>query len=363
MAFNIVIPGANFSNLGNPRVESFIAGFPKRNMRGLYLMEDGAVGSTPTILTDSSGNGAHAPVLPGADIQKTEQGVTSAHTGAIFTGSIIGSVLTVTSVNFGGIEVGKALLGPGVTNNPLIQSQTSGTPGGEGVYQLSAASADRPSQLLQLRNNGFYAKPPILYDRSYSLVMVVRNHVPAPAAGPGRYPNLHLPAGTASAGASSMNEAFGEAAFSTAGVLLLNQDTTVSTDVAEIGVLNRKTNVSGTGWGPEPTQVRRPLSVVGHPRKSWLAFASSAGLATGTVIARLAGVTRTVVDLPQLTEFVNAVKATQHLFGFGRYAGANCYPGDVGLFGLWDGAKSEGELDSLIGAAKARMALRGVTAH
>lgn len=362
MSFNLIIPGANFSALGNPKVESYIAGLPVRNMQALYLMEDGAAGSTHAVITDSSGLGNHATLLAGSTIQKTAQGVTTAHSGAVFTGSTAGSVLTVTAVAAGTIEVGKALLGAGVINSPSITSQTSGTPGGAGTYQLNVATATLSSQAFGTRNDGFFARTPTLYNGSYSLVMVERNRSPLGGMPSAYYPTLHLPSATASGGGVNMSEAFGETLVNTAGSLLLNHDSSgTGSNAAEIGLLNRSTNAANTAWG-NASSIRVQRATVGQPKDSWIASALSFNAASGEIILRSQGATSTFTAQAQAAQFIAGVGAGAHLFGFGRYTGASTYLGDFGMFGLWNTAKSVTELDALLTGAKARMALRGVAA-
>ena len=54
-----------------------------------------------------------------------------------FTGSVSGVNLTVASVQFGAIAIGSTLFGVGVASPTTIVSQTSGAPGGAGVYVVS----------------------------------------------------------------------------------------------------------------------------------------------------------------------------------------------------------------------------------
>jgi hypothetical protein len=77
MSLKIVIPGADFSAIGNPKVKSLLYGFPADGLAALYLMEDGAAGSVPTQLLDSSGKSNHAPLRTGSSILKTAEGVRS----------------------------------------------------------------------------------------------------------------------------------------------------------------------------------------------------------------------------------------------------------------------------------------------
>lgn len=56
---------------------------------------------------------------------------------AVFTGSITATDLTVSAMTSGTIRLGMVLTGTGVTAGTHVVSQTSGTPGGAGVYVIS----------------------------------------------------------------------------------------------------------------------------------------------------------------------------------------------------------------------------------
>jgi hypothetical protein len=66
-----------------------------------------------------------------------QQGVRLLTDTAVFTGSILTTALTVTAMTSGTIRVGMILTGTGVTAGTHVVSQTSGTPGGVGVYVIS----------------------------------------------------------------------------------------------------------------------------------------------------------------------------------------------------------------------------------
>jgi len=53
-----------------------------------------------------------------------------------FTGSIAGTVMTVTAVQIGAVVVGNVLFGSGVTAGTTITAQTGGAPGGIGTYTV-----------------------------------------------------------------------------------------------------------------------------------------------------------------------------------------------------------------------------------
>lgn len=60
----------------------------------------------------------------------------------------------------------------------------------------------------------------------------------------------------------------------------------------------------------------------------------------------------------------SAAKSGTHLFGIGRWAASTvAQTGKLGLFAIYSGEKTQAELATLIGKAKARMATRGVTVY
>lgn len=63
------------------------------------------------------------------------------------TGSISGTVLTVTAVQVGAVPIGATLYGTNVTGAPTITAQTGGTPGGAGTYTLSASLTAAPGTI------------------------------------------------------------------------------------------------------------------------------------------------------------------------------------------------------------------------
>lgn len=59
--------------------------------------------------------------------------------GAVVTGSISGTTLTVTAVTSGTLKAGQPIAGSGVTAGTVILAQLTGTPGGIGTYSVSAS--------------------------------------------------------------------------------------------------------------------------------------------------------------------------------------------------------------------------------
>ncbi len=60
--------------------------------------------------------------------------------GASFTATISGTTMTVSAVSYGTLGAGQTVRGTGVTNGSIIDSQSSGTTGGVGVYVLTESS-------------------------------------------------------------------------------------------------------------------------------------------------------------------------------------------------------------------------------
>jgi len=79
--------------------------------------------------------------------------------GAIFTGSISGNILTITSIQSGGISIGMTLSGSGITNGTKIQQMLTGAGGNineAGTYLLNVSySAPISSETI----NAYYYRP------------------------------------------------------------------------------------------------------------------------------------------------------------------------------------------------------------
>jgi hypothetical protein len=80
-------------------------------------------------------------------------------TQASFTGSISGNTLTVTAVAGGIIAIGMPVSGSGISGGPKIVSQTSGTTGGTGVYQLDSSPGTVASQAMTAVSSITFAAP------------------------------------------------------------------------------------------------------------------------------------------------------------------------------------------------------------
>lgn len=77
-------------------------------------------------------------VLMNSTTQQRLAGNVDAAADALFTGSIAGTVLTITSVNFGVIAVGSPVLGVGIAANTVVTGFGTGT-GGVGTYAINTS--------------------------------------------------------------------------------------------------------------------------------------------------------------------------------------------------------------------------------
>ena len=77
---------------------------------------------------------------------------TTANGGSMFTGSIATTVLTVTAINYGVLQVGQTIVGPGVTTGTTITAFGSGT-GSAGSYAIST-SQTLSSEQMQTASSG-----------------------------------------------------------------------------------------------------------------------------------------------------------------------------------------------------------------
>ena len=85
---------------------------------------------------------------PGAATQGAAVTGSIAPATGSFTGSISGSIMTITTVGSGAVVPGGAITGTGVAPGTVVTSQASGATGGIGVYQVSVADQTVPSTTL-----------------------------------------------------------------------------------------------------------------------------------------------------------------------------------------------------------------------
>ena len=88
---------------------------------------------------------------------------------AVFTGSITTTNLTVSAMTSGTIRLGMILTGTGVTAATHVVSQTSGTPGGVGVYVISPSQTVSSTTITGTIASKIYVDAPGGYNVQYSL--------------------------------------------------------------------------------------------------------------------------------------------------------------------------------------------------
>ena len=138
----------------------------KQEVRGLYTVSGGAqmiavsgpyvyaltsdlVPNVIGVLNSTTGrvgiadNGVNVNIVDGAYRYSWR---ISSPANAVFTGSVSGTVLTVTSVSTGTITAGQSLLGVGVTRETVITSLGTGT-GGAGTYNINLSQTLTPRAL------------------------------------------------------------------------------------------------------------------------------------------------------------------------------------------------------------------------
>ena len=115
--------------------------------------------------TSSSINlsGATSFSAAAATIQSALSASDAVFTGAIapaggsFTGSIAATTLTVTAVGSGVLTPGSTISGTGVTAGTTVVSQLTGTPGGNGTYQVSASQTVSSTTITATSTQGVLA--------------------------------------------------------------------------------------------------------------------------------------------------------------------------------------------------------------
>lgn len=117
-----------------------------------------------------------------------------------------------------------------------------------------------------------------------------------------------------------------------------------------------------TAWSGAPSNRAATTSV--SPRQTWTAWALSVDAATGVITLSANGST---VSFTTPTGGGSALAtwlagAGNHAFGRARFVTSTTALGDLGLMAIYSGASTTARLATMIAAAKARMALRGVSA-
>lgn len=202
-------------------------------------------------------------------------------------------------------------------------------------------------------NNGFLFNAPVAYNASFSVVGVIRSRTPLSTSG--SFPVLH---GISAAYPTGAGGGYPGQAITNFGTLAVNHDNTSPNDLVNIAPYNLKAGGGTSPW--TGSSVVRPNTPSVAPRTTWQAWAMSVDVVTGMVILRSNGGTVSFTSLSDLQAFV--AQGGNHAFGYARYMSVNNIMGDMGLFGIYAGAKDAAGLDVLIASAKARMAMRGVAA-
>lgn len=346
------VKGELFTSSGLPKLTRQVAGFPAGDdLQGIYLFEDGAV----------------------------------------VTASIAGTVMTVTAVAAGKLEVGQVLSGANVTAGTTIISLGSGT-GGAGTYNVSAsqtAASDtvncttpavvrdssglanhatiatgstfkRIAEGIEVGaalNQGFLAKTPLDVTNEFTFLIVDRLRVPGGTSG--AFPVAYVASNSCSGGAVAVSENVGRHQENTRGRFVLNYEGNAGALTVNSQVYNTTKTSPYPNWAGNSIANCRILNPVAS-RDVWFARAFSFNAITGAVTHRMNGQTATIADATSAAEWL--ASAGKHCFGHCHYdVSSNTALGDVGLAAFYNTAKSVADIDVLIAAAKARMALRGVT--
>ncbi|MFZ3485770.1 hypothetical protein [Sphingomonas sp. 3-13AW] len=162
MSILITVPAADFSAIGNPKVNKLLYGFPADNLEALHFFESGTVGE-PYVgpSADQSGKGNTAPLIPGSSAFKTAGGVaTSLERTTRTAGFGIFSPVPLTD-RFTVFGVSRNLLAPdaAIVGNFLVPWSASGdwnTPAQPLMTNTNRASVNGADGLLHInqQNNG-----------------------------------------------------------------------------------------------------------------------------------------------------------------------------------------------------------------
>lgn len=369
MSLKIVIPGADFSAIGNPKVVDFIEGLPATNLAALYLLGTGtegeALGSGPD---DYSGNSNTATLLTNSTAIKTAGGVGNIEDAAVFTASISGTTMTVSDLAAGALAVGQTITGNGVTGGTTITALGTGS-GGTATYEVSDSQAVASGTInaLGAANNGFGFITPVPISDKFTVFGVSRNTFPAddPSKtniycaswlGSGNCSNTSLP--------DVNTNSFGAANTATAGNLHINMSNVgTGNNFANIGTLNNIPGAS-TAWSGS-SSVRVAVSDTGEPKDSWIAWALAFDKDSGFNMRAMGGGASTTTAATHATAWANdqISRGGKHVFGAMNYTKSiHGVRGDMAMAGIYaNEAKSTAEMDALLVLMKARLASRIAT--
>jgi len=301
VSLKIVIPGADFSGLGNPKVKDYIEGLPAAGLSALYLFDEGPSGrdfSGPA--QDRSGNGRHAPLWTGSVARKTAGGVSN------------------------------------------VASPSDERNRGFGI--LTPVGITRKFTVFGVTRNLFAATPPPA-SNVYMSPWLSSGDVASPSS-----PSLVSGnVGTVAA---------------VDGVLNLNQQNVTggTADYPEIGIFTSTPDGSGgtRGWGGEGPG--RPFVQTTGPKDSWIAWVLLFDADAGEVFLHGFGsqVGFSGAQVPaQLWADGQIALGGKHCFGVLPYGSTTSVlvKGEIAMGGIYpDIAKTPAEADELIAAMKARLA-------
>jgi len=111
------------------------------------------------------------------NLRITLTGNTGSSYSFVGTGSITGTVLTITAVTSGSLTTGAVISGSGVSSGTTITVQLTGTTGGIGTYTVSV-SQTVASTTINANNGTIY----LTYGSTYSGMWIVANNTTGPAA-------------------------------------------------------------------------------------------------------------------------------------------------------------------------------------
>lgn len=302
MALKIIIPGANFAALGNPKVEDYVEGLPGAGLSALYLFETGTAGQAYAgPATDYSGNGQAAPLIGASTAIKTAGGVGNVQASADAANNGFGVVSPVT--------ISDKFTIFGVSRN------------------LYASDANIGTFLIPWMSSGH------------------TDSVSAPSTASGN---------------------FGQVNGSTDGRFHLNQANNVTggPNAPELGAYSVQSGTGGAAWGGSGST--RPSTSTAGPKAAWIAWALSfdktAGFtlrALGNSVVPAAGNAAAIADA---TIWANAQvgRGARHMFGAMNFLrDSDGVKGEIAMAGIYkDIAKSVAEMDVLLLSMKSRLAGR-----
>ncbi|AXB75469.1 hypothetical protein [Novosphingobium sp. P6W] len=300
MAFKLIIPGADFSATGNPKVENRLFGFNADNLEALYFFDSGTVGQAYTgPATDQTGRGNSAPLILASTALKTATGVANVADGSAAANNGFGILTPVP-----------------ITSKFTIFGV---------IRNLYPAAANIGTFMMPWSSSGSFTTP---------------------------------------ANPTTNDTAAGSANATTAGRLSINQQNTNTggSDNAEIASFATLPGATNTPWSGAST--RNAHAVAGTPKSSYIAYAMSFDAASGYVFRTLgSGHVIADASSAGAWATDQIGRGAKHMFGVMNYGrDADGVKGEISMAGVYkDVAKSAADLDVIITNLKARMALRGVT--